>query len=67
MRLPDGSSAAGVPVNIKVSSGEQWHGTTDQEGAVFPVFNIRSAAQITVEVSILIDKPQHFPLVQFNC
>lgn len=53
MRLPDGSSAAGVPVKIKVSSsGEHWHGTTDQEGAVFPVFNIRSAAQITVEVSI---------------
>lgn len=53
LRLPDGSSAAGVPVNIKVSSSEEyWHGTTDQEGTVFPVFNIPSVAQITVEVSI---------------
>lgn len=53
MRLPDGSSAAGVPVNIKVSSSQDyWHGTTDHEGAVFPVFNIPSMAQVTVEVSV---------------
>lgn len=54
MRLPDGSAAAGVPLSIKVSSSEDdWHGTTDQEGAVFPVFNIpQSVAQVTVKVSV---------------
>ncbi|XP_033496481.2 complement C4-B [Epinephelus lanceolatus] len=53
MRLPDGSPAAGVPVNIdiKQSSVDSWQGTTDQEGAVFPVFNIQNVAQIIVEVS----------------
>lgn len=54
MRLPDGSPAAGVPVKIDVSpsSEEPWQGTTSQEGAVFPVFNIPTVAQITVKVSI---------------
>lgn len=54
MRLPDGSPAAGVPVNITVSPSteESWQGTTDQEGAAFPVFNIPTVAKITVQVSI---------------
>ncbi|XP_035528727.1 LOW QUALITY PROTEIN: complement C4-B [Morone saxatilis] len=53
VRLPDGSPAAGVPVKIDVpvSSDKSWQGTTDQEGAVFTVFNIGTTAQITVEVS----------------
>ncbi|XP_054476945.1 complement C4-B isoform X2 [Anoplopoma fimbria] len=53
VRLPNGSPAAGVPVKIDVptSSEESWQGTTNQEGAVFPVFNIPNAAQIIVEVS----------------
>ncbi|XP_074510063.1 complement C4-B [Sebastes fasciatus] len=53
VRLPDGSPATGVPVKIDVptSSEGSWQGPTDQEGAVFPVFNIPTAAQITVEVS----------------
>ncbi|XP_051262420.1 complement C4 [Dicentrarchus labrax] len=53
VRLPDGSPAAGVPVKIDVpvSSEVSWQGTTDQEGAVFTVFNIGTTAQITVEVS----------------
>ncbi|XP_044063498.1 complement C4-B isoform X2 [Siniperca chuatsi] len=53
MRLPDGSPAAGVPVKIDVpaSSEESWQGNTNQEGAVFPVFNIFTAAEIIVEVS----------------
>nr|AIN76766.1 complement component 4 [Oplegnathus fasciatus] len=53
MRLPDGSPAAGVPVKIDVSPSteEPWQGTTDQEGAVFPVFNIPTVAEITVQVS----------------
>ncbi|XP_051262421.1 complement C4-like [Dicentrarchus labrax] len=53
VRLPDGSRAAGVPVKIDVpvSSEVSWQGTTDQEGAVFTVFNIGTTAQITVEVS----------------
>lgn len=52
MRLPDGSPAANVPVQISVTSSEQWQGTTDQDGAVFQVFNIGDVPQITVEVSI---------------
>lgn len=54
VRLPDGSPAAGVSVKIDVpvSVEGSWQGTTDQEGAVFPVFNIITADQITVEVSI---------------
>ncbi|XP_041797665.1 complement C4-B [Chelmon rostratus] len=52
-RLPDGSPAAGVlvQINVPASSEKSWKGTTDQEGAVFPVFNIPTPAQITVEVS----------------
>ncbi|XP_029307472.1 complement C4-B [Cottoperca gobio] len=54
VRLPDGSPAAGVPVNIHVTphSEEARQRTTDQEGAVYDVFNIPSVAQITVEVSV---------------
>uniref|UniRef100_A0A8C2YZB7 Complement C4B (Chido/Rodgers blood group) n=1 Tax=Cyclopterus lumpus TaxID=8103 RepID=A0A8C2YZB7_CYCLU len=53
VRLPDGSPAADVPVKINVttSSEESWQGTTNQEGAVFPVFNMPTGAQITVVVS----------------
>ncbi|KAM8735978.1 complement C4-B [Acanthopagrus schlegelii] len=52
VRHPDGSPAAGVLVEISVSSAEiSWQGTTDQEGAVFTVFNIRTDDPITVEVS----------------
>ncbi|XP_038567629.1 complement C4-B-like [Micropterus salmoides] len=53
LRLPDGSPAAGVPVKIDVAASSEkfWQGTTNQEGAVFPVFNILNEAQITVEVS----------------
>ncbi|KAK9513649.1 hypothetical protein VZT92_027165 [Zoarces viviparus] len=55
VRLPDGSPAAGVPVKIDVlprSSEDSWQGTTNQEGAVYPVFNIPTVAQITVNVSV---------------
>lgn len=54
MSLPDGSPAAGVGVKIDVptSTETSWEGETDGEGAVFPVFNIPSGAQITVDVSI---------------
>nr|AIA08678.1 complement component 4 [Miichthys miiuy] len=53
LRLPDGSPAADVPVkvDVAVSSEKSWQGNTDQEGAVFPVFNLNTGAQITVEVS----------------
>ncbi|KAK5862446.1 hypothetical protein PBY51_017843 [Eleginops maclovinus] len=51
VRHPDGSPAAGVPVKIDVTSEKPWQGTTDQEGAVFPVFNIQNEAQITVMVT----------------
>uniref|UniRef100_A0AAQ4Q5K4 Complement C4B (Chido/Rodgers blood group) n=1 Tax=Gasterosteus aculeatus aculeatus TaxID=481459 RepID=A0AAQ4Q5K4_GASAC len=49
--LPDGSPAAGVGVKIDVptSTETSWEGKTDGEGAVFPVFNIPSGAQITVD------------------
>ena len=75
MRLPDGSPAAGVPVKIDVptSTEKSWQATTDQEGAVFLVFNIPTDDHITVEVSIpkqltihkyyLDDKPLNFPFV----
>lgn len=55
MRHPDGSPAAGVPVNITVTLGaaqKHWSGTTDPDGAVSPAFNIPSITQITVKVSI---------------
>lgn len=54
MRLPDGSPAAGVSVNIDVpgSSEQSLQSLTDQEGAVFHSFNIDTTAQITVQVSI---------------
>ncbi|CAJ1061688.1 complement C4-B isoform X2 [Xyrichtys novacula] len=54
MRHPDGSPAAKVPVRVAVSSAIEapWEGRTDQEGAVYPVFNIDGAAQqINLEVS----------------
>lgn len=55
MYLPDDTPAADVTINITITVGttqEHWQGTTDQEGAVYPVFNISNAAEITVEVSI---------------
>nr|XP_046255837.1 complement C4-B [Scatophagus argus] len=52
VRHPDGSPASGVQVQIRVSAlVEAWDGTTNQEGAVFPVFNIPTIDRITVEVS----------------
>lgn len=51
MRLPDGSPAARVPVHMTVES-ERWQGTTDEDGAVFHVFNTGNVPKITVEVSI---------------
>ncbi|XP_033957463.1 complement C4-B [Pseudochaenichthys georgianus] len=51
VRHPDGSPAAGVPVKMEVKPEEPWHSTTDQEGAVFHVFNIQNEVQITVKVS----------------
>ncbi|XP_034084143.1 complement C4-B [Gymnodraco acuticeps] len=51
VRQPDGSPAAGVPVKMEVKPEEPWHGITDQEGAVFHVFNIQNEVQITVKVS----------------
>ncbi|XP_050931841.1 complement C4-B [Lates calcarifer] len=53
MRLPDGSPAAGVSVNIDVpgSSEQSLQSLTDQEGAVFHSFNIDTTAQITVQVT----------------
>ncbi|KAM7383630.1 hypothetical protein PAMP_003265 [Pampus punctatissimus] len=52
--IQNGSPAADVPVKIDVprSTEVSWQGITDQEGAVFPVFNVpNAAADITVEVS----------------
>ncbi|KAK5892501.1 hypothetical protein CesoFtcFv8_012872 [Champsocephalus esox] len=51
VRHPDGSPADGVPVKMEVKPEEPWHSTTDQEGAVFHVFNIQNEVQITVKVS----------------
>lgn len=62
LRLPDGSAAANVPVNIRVSTSETtWQGSTDQQGAVFTVFNIPSVIEITVEVSVEVDETEPFP------
>lgn len=52
MRLPDGSPAADVSVNINLPPSQSWEGTTDQEGALFNTFNVPNKADITVEVSI---------------
>ncbi|XP_023280702.1 complement C4-like [Seriola lalandi dorsalis] len=53
MSRPDGSAAAGVPVNINVpgSSEQSFRGITDQEGAVFSTFNIDTTDEIPVEVT----------------
>ncbi|XP_041844609.1 complement C4-B isoform X2 [Melanotaenia boesemani] len=52
MRLPDGSPAADVPVNINVKgSQDSWQGNTNQEGIVSYTFNIADVPQITVDVS----------------
>uniref|UniRef100_A0A669E1D4 Complement C4B (Chido/Rodgers blood group) n=1 Tax=Oreochromis niloticus TaxID=8128 RepID=A0A669E1D4_ORENI len=40
MRLPDGSPAADVSVNINLPPSQSWEGTTDQEGALFNTFNV---------------------------
>lgn len=52
MRLPDGSPAVGVPVNINLPTSRPWESTTDQDGALFNTFNVHDKADITVEVSI---------------
>uniref|UniRef100_A0A672ZPR3 Complement 4B (Chido blood group) n=1 Tax=Sphaeramia orbicularis TaxID=375764 RepID=A0A672ZPR3_9TELE len=51
VRHPDGSPAAGVPVRIELLR-QSWQGTTDQQGTVFNVFNLETATEITVEVSV---------------
>lgn len=55
MRLPDGSPAANVQINIDIEGSTQTshQAVTDQDGAVFHVFNINSGNEITVQVSIL--------------
>lgn len=58
MRLPDGSPAADVPVNIRMSPSLQRRATTNQEGAAFDVLNVDSAADVTVEVCISLDTAQ---------
>uniref|UniRef100_A0A3P9C6P4 Complement C4B (Chido/Rodgers blood group) n=1 Tax=Maylandia zebra TaxID=106582 RepID=A0A3P9C6P4_9CICH len=52
VRLPDGSPAVGVPVNINLPTSQPWEGTTDQDGALFNTFNVHDKADFTVEVSI---------------
>lgn len=53
MYLPDGSPAAGVPLNINIpASSLSQEGTTDQEGALVKTFNDVAGVDITVEVSI---------------
>ncbi|XP_071372165.1 complement C4-B [Centroberyx affinis] len=53
IRLPDGSPAAGVPVEIHVPTSQEKssQATTNQQGAVFAVFNIPDA-EVAVEVSV---------------
>ncbi|XP_028280659.1 complement C4-B isoform X2 [Parambassis ranga] len=53
VRLPDGTPAAGLPVEINLhpSSEERWQTTTDQEGAAFHTFNLQDVPEITVVVS----------------
>lgn len=72
MRLPDGSPAAGVPVKIDVqeSSEKSLKGITDQDGTMFPVFNIQTVSQITVKVSIPkteVKVLSNLVLFSFNC
>lgn len=54
LRFPDGSPAEGVPINIRMlqSQQQQRRSTTNQEGAAFAVFNLPSADEITLEVSV---------------
>uniref|UniRef100_A0A3Q3II57 Complement 4B (Chido blood group) n=1 Tax=Monopterus albus TaxID=43700 RepID=A0A3Q3II57_MONAL len=54
MRLPDGSPAAGVNVSIHVppSTEKYFQGITNQEGAVINVFNVQSAADFTLDVTV---------------
>ncbi|XP_055358926.1 complement C4-B isoform X2 [Betta splendens] len=53
MRLPDGSPAPGVPVDISVeaSADRPWSGTTDNDGAASTVFNINTPPSLTVKVT----------------
>lgn len=54
-----------MPVNMRMSRSQQQRSvTTNQEGAAFDVFNVDSAADITVEVGISLDTVQanHTPL-----
>lgn len=62
LRFPDGTAAARVPVDIKVSTSKKsWQGPTNQQGAVSTVFNIPSVSRITVEVSGELDGTAPFP------
>lgn len=50
MRLPNGSPAADVPVEIHAPYSHE--GSTNQEGAVYTVFNSLPEGDITIEVSV---------------
>ncbi|KAF7665743.1 hypothetical protein LDENG_00132690 [Lucifuga dentata] len=53
IRLPDGSPAVGVPVQIRVPvTSETSQFTTNQQGAVVAVYNIPTTDTITVDVSV---------------
>ncbi|KAM3873380.1 complement C4-B [Diretmus argenteus] len=54
LRLPDGSPAAGVPVEINIPNSQEKSKTasTNQEGAVSSVFNFPTVNEIAVEVSV---------------
>lgn len=55
MRLPDGTPAANVPINITFTVDKPlqiWQGSTDSDGAVYYTFNTIQAAEIKVKVSI---------------
>ncbi|XP_037532957.1 complement C4-like [Nematolebias whitei] len=54
MRLPDGTPAADVPINITVTADKSlqiWQGITDSDGAVYSAFNNIQVAEIKVKVS----------------
>uniref|UniRef100_A0A667YMT3 Complement C4B (Chido/Rodgers blood group) n=1 Tax=Myripristis murdjan TaxID=586833 RepID=A0A667YMT3_9TELE len=69
-RLPDGSPAANVPVKINApTSHERFRQvTTNQQGAVFAVFNFPSgdgaAGEVTIDVSITSEGLQESKVIQ---
>lgn len=56
MRLPDGSPATGVPVNIQIlQTQEKKRSSTKERGEAVEVFNLSDATEITLEVGISLD------------